>query len=85
MSDMAFLLAIITVSGGQNIVWKNFSQVIHNVEDDASKALDMADVMLPSSVKLFDSNFCNPIARLPAFSQCQESTVISALCMKPTA
>ena len=48
MSDMAFLLAIITVSGGQNIVWRNSSQVIHNVEDDASKALDMADVILPS-------------------------------------
>lgn len=61
MSDMAFLPAMITVSVGQNIVWKNSSPVIHNVVDDASKALDMADVMLPSSVKLFDSNFCNPV------------------------
>jgi plastocyanin len=67
--DMAFLPAMITVSVGQNIVWKNSSQVIHNVVDDASKALDMADVMLPSSVKLFDSNFCNSVTRLPAFSQ----------------
>ena len=85
MSDMAFLLAMITVSGGQNMVWKNSSQVIHSVEDDASKALDMADVILPSSLKLFDSNYCNPVTRLPAFSQGQESTFISALCMKPAA
>jgi plastocyanin len=69
MSNMAFLTAMITVNVGQNIVWKNSSQVIHNVADDASKALDIADVKLRSNVNLFDSNFCNPVTRLPAFSQ----------------
>ena len=60
MSDMAFLPATITVNIGQNVVWKNSSQVIHNVVDDASKALNVADVKLPSSVKPFDSNFLQP-------------------------
>ncbi|MBZ5657613.1 MAG: nitrite reductase, copper-containing [Acidobacteriia bacterium] len=60
MSDMAFLPATITVNVGQNVVWKNSSQVIHNVVDDANKALHMADVKLPSSVKPFDSNFLQP-------------------------
>ena len=60
MSDMAFLPATITVNVGQNVVWKNSSQVIHNVVDDASKALNVADVKLPSSVKRFDSNFLQP-------------------------
>ena len=41
MSDMAFLPAMITVSIGQNIVWKNSSQVIHNVADDASRAVEL--------------------------------------------
>ena len=60
MSDMAFLPATITVNVGENVVWKNSSQVIHNVVDDASKALNVADVKLPSSVKPFDSNFLQP-------------------------
>jgi plastocyanin len=60
MSNMAFLPATITVNVGQNVVWKNSSQVIHNVVDDASKALNVADVKLPSSVKPFDSNFLQP-------------------------
>ncbi|SRR5579872_6155153 len=60
MSDMAFLSATITVNVGRNVVWKNSSQVIHNVVDDASKALNVADVKLPLSVKPFDSNFLQP-------------------------
>jgi copper-containing nitrite reductase len=60
MSDMAFLPATITVNVGQNVVWNNSSQVIHNVVDDASKALNVADVKLPSSVKPFDSSFLQP-------------------------
>jgi nitrite reductase (NO-forming) len=60
MSDMAFLPATITVNVGQKVVWKNSSQVVHNVVDDASKVLSMVDVKLPSSVKPFDSNFLQP-------------------------
>ena len=60
MSEMAFLPATITVNVGQNVVWRNSSQVIHNVVDDAGKALNVADVKLPSSVPPFDSNFLQP-------------------------
>ncbi|MBS1851414.1 MAG: nitrite reductase, copper-containing [Acidobacteria bacterium] len=60
MSDMAFLPATITVNVGQTVVWKNSSQVIHNVVGDASKALNVADVKLPPGVKPFDSNFLQP-------------------------
>lgn len=60
MSEMAFMPATITVSVGQRVVWKNSSQAVHNVVDDASKALSLADVKLPSSVQPFDSGFLQP-------------------------
>jgi nitrite reductase (NO-forming) len=60
MSDMAFLPATITVNLGQKVVWKNSSQVFHNVVDDASKALTMADVKLPPGVQPFDSGLLQP-------------------------
>ena len=60
MSEMAFLPATITVSVGQRVVWKNSSQAVHNVVDDASKALSVADVKLPASVRPFDSGYLQP-------------------------
>jgi copper-containing nitrite reductase len=60
MSDMAFLPATITVNVGQKVVWKNSSQVFHNVVDDAGKALTIADVKLPSGVNPFDSGLLQP-------------------------
>lgn len=60
MGDLAFLPATITVNVGQRITWKNSSEAVHNVVDDASKALSVADVKLPSSVQPFDSGFLQP-------------------------
>ena len=48
MTDMGFVPAAITVNAGDKVVWKNSSPVIHNVVDDASKALSVVDVKLPS-------------------------------------
>lgn len=60
MSDMAFIPATITVSVGEKVVWKNSSQVFHNVVDDSSKALSKMDVSLPSGGKAFDSGLLQP-------------------------
>ena len=60
MGEMTFLPATITVNVGQKVIWKNSSEVVHNVVDDASKALSIADVKLPSSVQPFDSGFLEP-------------------------
>jgi plastocyanin len=67
MSNMAFLPAKITVNVSQNVLWRNSSQVIHNVVDDASKALNVVDVKLPSSVKRLIRTSCNPVNFRPCF------------------
>ncbi len=60
MTDMGFVPPAITVNVGDKVVWKNSSQVIHNVVDDASKALSTIDVKLPSGVHPFDSGLLQP-------------------------
>lgn len=60
MSDMAFVPATITVNVGEKVVWKNSSQVFHNVVDDSSKALFKMDVSLPSGGKVFASGLLQP-------------------------
>ena len=60
MTDMGFVPPAITVSVGSKVVWKNSSQVIHNVVDDASKALSRVDVNLPSGARPFDSGLLQP-------------------------
>lgn len=60
MTDMGFVPPTITVNVGTRVVWRNSSQVIHNVVDDASKALSRVDVSLPSGVRPFDSGFLQP-------------------------
>jgi plastocyanin len=60
MTDMGFVPAAITVNAGDKVVWKNSSQVIHNVVDDARKALSVVDVKLPSGVRPFDSGMLQP-------------------------
>ena len=57
MTDMGFVPPTITVNVGTKVVWKNSSQVIHNVVDDADKALVRLDVSLPSGARPFDSGF----------------------------
>ncbi len=60
MTDMGFVPAAITVNVGTKVVWQNSSQVIHNVVDDASKALSVVDVKLPSGARPFDSGLLQP-------------------------
>lgn len=60
MTDMGFVPAAITVNAGEKVVWKNSSLVIHNVVDDASKALSVVDVKLPSGAHPFDSGLLQP-------------------------
>ncbi len=60
MTDMGFVPPAITVNVGTRVVWKNSSQVIHNVVDDANKALSKVDVSLPSGVHPFDSGLLQP-------------------------
>ena len=55
MTDMGFVPPAITVNVGTRVVWKNSSAVIHNVVDDANKALSRVDVSLPSGARPFDS------------------------------
>jgi len=60
MTDMGFVPPAITVNVGDKVTWKNSSQVIHNVVDDASKALSTIDVKLPSGAHPFDSGLLQP-------------------------
>ena len=60
MTDMGFVPSAITVNVGTMVVWKNSSPVIHNVVDDASKALSTIDVKLPSGARPFDSGLLQP-------------------------
>jgi plastocyanin len=60
MSDMGFLPPTITVNTGERVVWKNSSQIIHNVVDDAAKALVLIDVKLPAGASPFDSGLLQP-------------------------
>ena len=60
MTDMGFVPPAITVNVGTQVVWKNSSQVVHNVVDDAGKALSRVDVKLPWGARPFDSGLLQP-------------------------
>jgi plastocyanin len=60
MSDMSFTSPIVTVNPGQTVVWKNTSNTMHNVVDDAAQAVSAADVRLPAGVKPFGSGYLQP-------------------------
>ena len=60
MGDITFTPAKIVVKVGQKVTWKNSSAVIHNVIDDAGKALNVADVHVPAGGEPFDSGFMQP-------------------------
>ena len=84
MGDMSFLPATITVNVGQRVVWKNTSWAVHNVVDDASKAISVIDVKLPAGVSRLIQVTCNPGKPIPVCSRCREFTATFALSMKPT-
>ena len=60
MSDMAFMPPKIVIKVGQKVTWKDSSEVIHNVVDDAGKAINQADVHVPEGGKPFDSGLMQP-------------------------
>jgi nitrite reductase (NO-forming) len=60
MSDMGFLPRSLVVNAGERVVWKNTSEVTHNVVADPSKALYKVDVKLPSGVRPFGSEYLQP-------------------------
>jgi plastocyanin len=60
MSDMAFIPSKIVIKVGQKVTWKDSSEVIHTVVDDAGKAINQADVHLPEGGEPFDSGLMQP-------------------------
>ncbi len=50
----------IVIRRGQTVEWENQSRQVHDVVDDASKALNKADVGLPAGATPFDSGYVNP-------------------------
>ncbi len=60
MSDMAFQPAMLEVNAGETVVWKNSSQVTHNVVGDPAKAVLPVDIKLPSGARPFASAMMMP-------------------------
>jgi len=60
MSDMGFMPKTLVVSVGDKVIWKNTSEVTHNVIADPAKALYRVDVKLPSGVRPFGSEYLQP-------------------------
>lgn len=60
MSDLRFVPSTVTINAGQKVTWKNPSAVVHNVVDDAQKALNRIDVKVPAAGKQFDSGWLRP-------------------------
>lgn len=60
MTDMAFTPTKVIVKVGQTVLWKNSSSVLHNVVDDASRAVNRSDIQLPPGAKQFDSGYLQP-------------------------
>ena len=60
MSDMGFLPRTIEINAGETVVWRNSSEVTHNVVADPGRAVYPVDVKLPSGVNPFGSGFLQP-------------------------
>ncbi len=60
MSDIAFIPSKIVIRVGQKVTLKDSSEVIHNVVDDATKAINQADVHVPEGGESFDSGLMQP-------------------------
>ena len=52
--------AVVTISAGQAVRWRNPSAVVHTVTVDPSKAMQADNVRLPSGVAAFDSGDIGP-------------------------
>jgi plastocyanin len=60
MRGMSFFPAKIVVKVGQKVTWKDSTEAIHNVVDDAAKAANREDVHVPAGAKPFDSGWMQP-------------------------
>ena len=50
----------IVIRRGQTVEWRDQSNQLHNIVDDAAKATNKADVELPKGAAPFDSGFLKP-------------------------
>lgn len=60
MGTTSFMPATITITAGEQIIWKNDSGYYHNVVDDPSRALNRVDVSFPSGTAPFGSSLVYP-------------------------
>jgi len=60
MSDMGFFPKTIVINAGETVVWRNSSEVTHNVVADPGRAVYAIDVKLPSGVNPFGSGYLQP-------------------------
>ena len=52
--------ATISITAGEQVVWKNTSGYYHNVVDDPTRALNPMDVSFPSGTAPFGSSLLYP-------------------------
>ncbi|HEV2133278.1 MAG TPA: copper-containing nitrite reductase [Terracidiphilus sp.] len=60
LGPTSFMPATITITAGQQVVWKNASGYYHNVVDDPARALNRVDVSYPSGTAPFGSSLMYP-------------------------
>jgi len=60
MNGFSFVPPKTVIKAGQKVTWKDSSDAIHDVVDDAGKAVNSADVHVPHGVKPFDSGWIQP-------------------------
>src|SRR5579872_654067 len=60
MGSMSFVPATITITAGQQVVWKNGSAYYHNVVDDPQRVLNRVDASFPSGSIPFGSPLVQP-------------------------
>ena len=60
MGGSSFVPATITITAGEQVMWKDTSSYYHNVVDDPARALTRADVSFPSGTAPFGSKLLSP-------------------------
>ena len=60
MGTSSFMPTMITITAGEQVVWKNSSGYYHNVVDDPARALNRVDVSFPSGSAAFGSSLLQP-------------------------
>ncbi len=60
MGEMSFNPSTVTITQGEQVIWKNTSSYFHNVVDDPARAQVKTDVSSPSGSTLFASALLQP-------------------------